>query len=175
MPSVRAWVIGLALLLAVLPVLGGCQPKQSPDEASIQRTIERYNQLLTEGYRSLNMNPMQEVATSLQAQDEYIHMSSLAEGGVRLDPALKSMTFQRVSIESTSATAETREVWDYRNYSRANGELVSEQKGLVYVLAWDLARQPDGKWLVSDVRAISSTSTSEPTVYSTVTPTPPAK
>ena len=139
----------------------------------IRSTIQRYNQLLIEGYRSMNMNPMAEVAAQLQAEDEYIHMSSLAEGGIRLDSELKKIEFVRVSIEATSALAETRETWDYRQISRSTGKPVLVQKGLIYELAWDLQKQPDGKWLVSDVRAIGTTQTSEPTVLGTITPVPP--
>ena len=70
------------------------------------------------------------------------------------------------------AHAETRETWDYRHYSRKTGALVLEQKGLVYDLAWDLSKQGNGGWLVTDVRAISATATVEPNVVGTITPTP---
>ena len=168
------WVA--ALLMLVLVFVSGCTPapQMSSDERTIRTTIQRYNDLLIEGYRSLDMNPMQEVAAKLQAEDEYIHMSSLAEGGIRLDSELKKLEFVRVSVEATSAQAETRETWDYRQYSRTTGKLVLEQKGLVYDLAWDFIREPTGKWLVSDVRAISATTTVEPTTPGTITPVPPA-
>jgi hypothetical protein len=141
--------------------------------AEIESTIRRYNELLTEGYQSLDMTGMREVASQLQAEDEYIHMSSLAEGGVRLDPELKQFELLTVSVGTTSATAETRELWDYRHYSRETGDLVLEQKGLEYHLAWDLSREPDGRWLVTDVRAISSTATVEPSAPGAVTPMMP--
>lgn len=171
----RILQVGISLLLT-LTVAAGCTPaaELSPDEQAIRATIQRYNQLLTEGYRSLNMNPMQEVADKLQAESEYIHMSSLAEGGIRLDPELKELRFVSVSVEATSAQVETKETWDYRHYSRTTGRLVLEQKGLVYDLAWDLSRKPGGKWLVSDVRAIGATTAVEPTVFGTTTPTPPS-
>lgn len=169
-------LIPIAVLIA-LALLAGCTstPRMSDDEKAIRATLERYNQLLTEGYRALDMNQMREVATQLQSENEYIHMSSLAEGGVRLDPTLVEFDVIKVSIEATSATAETKETWDYRHYARANGELVLEEKGLVYHLAWDLEKQPAGNWLVSDVRAISATSTTEPAQMGTITPTPPKK
>lgn len=149
------WVLMVAMSLSLF----GCAaaPKLSPDELAVRTTIERYNTLLIQGHKSLDMNPMQEVATKLQAEDEYIYMSSLAEGGVRLDAQLKDQQFLRVSVESTSAQAETLETWDYRHYARDSGKLVREQKDLVYRLAWDLERQSDGRWLVSDVRAIDTT------------------
>lgn len=167
----------LIAILLVLALVTGCSagPRISDDEKAIRTTLGRYNELLTQGYRALDMNQMREVATPAQAESEYIHMSSLAEGGVRLDPTLKRLDFLSVSIEATSATAETQETWDYRHYSRTSGELVLEETGLVYHLAWDLEKQPTGQWLVSDVRAISTTSTTEPAQLGTTTPTPPKK
>ena len=161
LPLVRV-SLTLALALGLSLSVLGCspQPKMSADELSIRQTIERYNELLVQGYRALDMNPMQEAATKLQSEDEYIYMSSLAEGGIRLDAVLKSQEFLRVSIETTSAQAETRETWDYKHYARDSGRLVREQKDLVYHLAWDLEKQPDGRWLVSDVRAIETTAPS---------------
>lgn len=171
----RPW--RLLLLASLLLMLGGCAsaPGTAGDQSAVKATIVRYNELLSDGYRALNMNPIQEVATSLQAQDEYIHMSSLAEGGVRLDPQLVEIEFVRVSVEATTAEAETRETWDYRHYARADGQLVLEQKGLVYHLAWDLEKQSDGRWLVADVRAISATPTVEPSVTGTITPMMPGQ
>jgi hypothetical protein len=159
-------VVGLSLWRQAAVVPG------NDDRADVERAVRRYNQALTEGYRALNMNGMREVATQLQSEDEYIHMSSLAEGGVRLDPELRDFEFLAASVESTSGTAETCETWDYRHYSTVTGELTMEQKGLEYHLAWDLERQSDGSWLVSDVRAISSTATVPPTQYATGTPPP---
>jgi hypothetical protein len=161
----------LALALALALLVGGCTP-MSADEQAIRATITRYNTLLADGYRALNMSAMREVADQVQAETEYIHMSSLAEGGIRLDSQLKKMEFLRVSVEATSAQAETRETWDYRQYSRATGALVLEQKGLVYHLAWDLSKRADDRWLVTDVRAISATATVEPSVLGTITPMP---
>jgi hypothetical protein len=152
---------GRLLAWLLLPLaLSACSPEArlSAEERAVRTTIDRYDSLLAEGYRSMNMNAMREVASRLQAETEYIHMSSLAEGGIRLDPELRRLEFVRVSLEATSAQAETRETWDYRHYSRATGALVLEQKGLVYV---------------TDVRAISTTATVEPTVLGTITPVLP--
>lgn len=162
-------MLALVLCVVMLVAAPGCdrKPQMSPDELAIRATIERYNELLVQGYRALDMNPMQEVATKLQAEDEYIFMSSLAEGGVRLDATLKNQEFLRVSVETTTAQAETRETWDYKHYARESGKLVREQKNMIYHLAWDLERQPDGRWLVSDVRAIDATATTPPTIENT--------
>jgi len=160
----------------VLAMLGcASAPKYSADETAIRELIPRYNDMIVQGYRALNMNGMSRVATKLQSEDEYIYMSSLAEGGVRLDAELKEFEILRVSVEATTAQAETRETWDYRHYDRETGALRTEETGLVYHLAWDFEKQPSGQWLVSDLRAISTTSTTEPAQLGTVTPSPSKK
>jgi hypothetical protein len=172
--SSRFVLAAMSALVVLVAWIAGCVPSGVPaGEEQVRATITRYDELLAAGYRSLDMNQMRQVASQLQAESEYIHMSALAEGGVRLDPQLRKLEFLRVSVETTSAQAETREVWDYRHYSRATGALVLEQKGLVYHLAWSLSRETSGTWLVTDVRAISATTTVPPTVLGTVTPTPP--
>jgi hypothetical protein len=150
------------LLVAALFAAGCASPSASPEEALIRATVERYDALLAQGYRSMDMSPMSQVATRLQAETEYIHMSSLAEGGVRLLPELKKMEFVQVSIESTTALAVTLETWDYTHVHPTTGEVIREQTGLVYRLAWDLVKETDGRWLVSDVRSIDVTTTGPP-------------
>jgi hypothetical protein len=168
----KAVTTSTAIVLSVSLVVGCASIGSFREQRTVRQVIERYNRLLADGYRNFNMTPMRSVATSLQAEDEYIHMSSLAEGGVRLDSDLRVLEFVRVSVETTTARAETRETWDYRQYSRADGSLVLTQEGQFYHLAWDLIRQPDGRWLVSDVRAISATATAAPSRAGTITPVP---
>jgi hypothetical protein len=157
------------LALAVLATLSlaACAPAQDPEVTLVRSTIERYNTLLAQGYRTTNMTDMYEVATQLQAETEYIHMSSLGEGGVRLLPELKRLEFVRVGVDPTRAAAETLETWDYTHVSIQDGATLMIQRGMVYRLAWDLEKQADGRWLVSDVRAIGATSAVEPSSIAT--------
>jgi hypothetical protein len=160
-------------VLAAALIFSGCLASPGLSDADkVRETIRRYDSLLAEGYRTANMTRMREVAEELQAQDEYIHMSSLGEGGVRLLPELKDLQFVKVSVEGTRAIAETRETWDYRHESLVTKKIVLVQEGLVYDLAWDLVKHPDGSWFVSDVRAISATSTVGPERIATPTPLP---
>jgi hypothetical protein len=150
-------IAALAGILVFVALSGCASAGPSPDEALVRATIQRYDTLLAQGYRSMNMNGIREVATQLQAESEYIHMASLGEGGVRLLPDLRSLEFVKVSVEGTAALVETLETWDYTHVNPTTGAVIQEQKGLVYRLAWDLNKEADGRWLVSDVRAIEST------------------
>ena len=170
----RSWLtIGALLGLSCLLLLGllGCsKPAATSREDEVEAVVTRYDRLLAEGYRTMDMGRLREVAEELQAEDEYVHMSALGEGGVRLLPVLKERKFVKVSVEATSATVETREVWDYTHEARTTRKVLLVQKGMVYDMAWDLALHPDGRWYVVDVRALSTTSTAPAQQIATPTP-----
>lgn len=161
--------------MLALVIVSGCDrgvDSKTADVRAIKSTIRSYNSLLASGYRTMDMSKLRQAAGELQAEDEYIHMASLGEGGMRLDPELLKLEFLRVSIEGTSAVVETRETWHNRQYSVATGKLVKDEEGLQYHLAWNLSKLIEGRWLVEEIRAVSVTSTVEPTVYGTITPLP---
>lgn len=166
--AVRTAAVAIALVAAALV---GCSAAPAPSaKERVTGTIIRYDRLLAEGYRSMDMSRIRQVANELQSEDEYIHMSSLGEGGVRLLPYLKHFEFLSVNVDGSAAHAQTRETWDFRHESVATHKVVLVQKDLIYDVAWDLARQPDGRWLVTDARVPYSTSTVEPSRLGTATP-----
>lgn len=159
--------IVVALALCAL-LAAGCAPPPEPSAEDLVRgTVLRYNRLLAEGYRTMDMDRLRQVAGELQAEDEYIHMSSLAEGGVRLLSYLRHFEFLRVNVEGSSARVETRETWDFLHEGRESRAIVLEQRDLIYEVAWDLVAAPDGRWYVTDVRVTSSTSTVPPSLPAT--------
>lgn len=160
---VRVWA-GIACTITIALALGACEasPKAPAESTIVESTVVRYNRLLAEGYRAMDMTRMRDVADELQAEDEYIHMAAMGEGGVRLLPILKELEFLEMSIEDTAAYVETRERWDYSHEDRRTREVVLIQRDLIYELAWDLAKGEDGRWLVTDVRAVEATTTVPP-------------
>jgi hypothetical protein len=166
--SSRLLVAVVVILAAVVTV--GCSAEVTPSAVErVRNTVVRYNRLLAEGYRSMDMGRLRQVADELQSEDEYIHMSSLGEGGVRLLPYLKHFEFLNVSVESTSARVQTRETWDFVHEGTATHEVVLVQNEMTYDLAWDLAARADGRWYVTDVRVMSASSTVEPSRTGTPT------
>jgi hypothetical protein len=159
---IQVAALPVALLAAALSVLGCTRPAGSAEASLVRGTVERYNTLLAQGYRSMDMGPIAEVATQVQAETEYIHMSSLAEGGVRLLPELRDLKFVEVSVEQTTALVTTLETWDYTHVDPASGAVIRSTTGLTYRLAWDLIKGTDGRWVVSDVRAIEASTTGPP-------------
>ena len=57
------------------------------------KLIVRYNQLLSEGYKTINMTKLQEVATQELAEKAYYHMAAIGEGQSRMVSELKKINF----------------------------------------------------------------------------------
>lgn len=144
-------IIRLFLLCLALT---GCHT-HAGDSRDVKATILRYNQLLSDCYRNLNMNPMQEVATPEHATKLYSHMAALGEGGVRMDSHLKGMDFVEVSFPSPGeAVVRTRELWDFAHYGIEKGEKQYEEKAFPYNMTYRL-NKASGYWLVASITAES--------------------
>lgn len=138
----------MALLLLLAACGGG-----SEEARQVKGTVMRYNQLLAEGYRSLNMTPVQEVATAGQAEKAYHHMAALGEMDRRMESELKKIEFVEVKLRGgMSALVRTRETWDFTHRKIKSGEVALEQRDFVYRLTYEMARI-EGHWQVKNVTA----------------------
>lgn len=144
-------LVGLVLATAI--VLGGCTGDQS--EPAVKGAIMRYNQLLSDGYRSLNMNPVQEVATPEQATKLYHHMAALGEGRIRMDSTLKNIQFVKVAFPTNKeATVNTRETWDFTHLDIGTGKKIYEERDFVYEMEYGLKSDGGGHWLIHKVTTL---------------------
>lgn len=140
-------------IIALLVLLSACSG-ESGDSKQVKSTIMRYNQLLAEGYRSLNMTPIQEVATAEQAQKVYHHMAALGEMNRRMESELKKIEFLEVNLKGgASALVRTRETWDFTHRKIKTGEVALDQKNFVYQLTYELGKT-GGHWQVKNVTAM---------------------
>lgn len=143
---------GIALVTAI--VLGGCHNGGGAESTAVKGTIMRYNQLLSDGYRSLNMNPLQEVATPEQATRLYHHMAALGEGKVRMDSTLKNIEFVKVTFPTSGeAAVNTRETWDFAHLDIGTGKKVYEERGFVYEMEY-LLKPAQGRWIIYNVTTL---------------------
>lgn len=151
---------GVLLMLVLLLMVFGCR-KNSANPADsnasetqkLKGTIMLYNQLLSEGYKSLNMNPLQQAATKRQAETLYIHMAALGEGQVRMESTLKNIQFTEVEIQpENKATVKTKEVWDFKHTSIDKKQLVLHEKDFEYLITYELVKEGP-RWLVAKVIA----------------------
>jgi len=124
-----------------------------PREELVKKVIARYNYLLAEGYKNLNMNPLQEVASVLQAEKAYSHMAAIGEGKVRMVSQLKKMNFVHVNFPSDGkAEVQTHEIWDFAYTDIKTGRKNEEVKDFPYDVNYTLEAK-DGRWLITDIVA----------------------
>lgn len=114
----------------------------------------RYNQLLVEGYRTLNMNSLLEVASRERAESAYFHMAALGEAGIRMESAQKKIEFQELKFPKPGeAVVITREVWDFSHKDIASGALKFERKDFVYRNRYEL-RRDGSRWIIHTIRTV---------------------
>lgn len=127
-------------------------PAGSPQETS-QALIRRYNQLLADGYRNLNMTPLQEVVTEDLANKAYYHMAAIGEGRNRMDSRLKSIEFVKTELlRPDRCQVQTREVWDYVYSEIATGKRVDAVNGYIYHVFYTVENKA-GRWVITTIVA----------------------
>jgi hypothetical protein len=138
------------------PVAAGQSPlKSESNEDQVKQVIRRYNELLAEGYRTLNMNRLGEVATSTQAEKAYRHMAAIGEGTARMLSTLKAIDFTNLQDSKVNGyVVTTREVWDFSYTDIKTGAVKSSEKDFPYDVTYTLKH--DGqRWLITDIVASS--------------------
>lgn len=151
-------LIAIAVIIAVFGVMYTRSERSELEDASaddLRATVTRYNELLSWGYANLDMNRLTEVASAEQARQEYYHMAALGEGGVKLMADLESIEFEEISVEATSASVVTREVWSYTQVPADGGAPIARNR-VRYDLRYDLEQQQSGHWLITSVTAFDS-------------------
>jgi len=94
----KKWVVALLVTL----LIAGCGKTKAPkaDPEALKTTVIHYNALLAEGYRTLNMNPLAQVATKERAQKAYYHMAALGEERKKMESDLRNLDFLEARILS---------------------------------------------------------------------------
>lgn len=136
------------LLLAV--ATASCSTIGSGDADAVKGAVKRYTTLLSQGYASMNMTGLTQAAEEPQVAKVYFHMAALGEGRLRMMSELKDISFSDVRFAAaTSASVNTREVWDFRHVNIDTGKVERDEKGFVYRMKYHLAKK-NGAWLVRD-------------------------
>lgn len=140
------------LFLKFLPIflclifLLGC----SRENDRIKDAVMKYDTLLAEGYRNLNMNPLVQAATEKRALKAYYHMAALGEARIKMDAKLKKIAFSNVKlISGDKAEAITDEIWDYIYLNLDSGKPLFDNT-VTYRLKYILEKK-SGNWLVADI------------------------
>jgi hypothetical protein len=160
--------IPVLVLLVVLAVTAGCNesapkkgaqvgvPKPSTSTAPSDQAhnmVLRYNQLLSEGYKTINMTKLQEVATQELAEKAYYHMSAIGEGKSRMVSELKKIDFVETDCSQPSkCRVVTREKWNFAYADIQTGTRSNEVKDYLYDVRYALENR-QGRWTITEISA----------------------
>jgi hypothetical protein len=137
--------------------IGQTMPAQPnlPREELVKKIVERYTYLVAEGYKNLDMNPLQEVATNAEAEKAYIHMAAIGEGTSRLISQMKKISYEFVQFPTEStAVVRTKEIWDFSHTDIKSGKKTGEILDFPYDVTYTLEKK-EGRWLITDIVASS--------------------
>ena len=144
----------LSLALLIFFGVYGCRISPDTNAQAVKDTVLRYNQLLAEAYATMNMNPLQEVATADQAAKEYRHMAALGEAKIRMESTLKSIEFTGITFPGRDeASAMTRETWDYTHIDTRTRVPVNVQTNVSYTLKYALKKE-NARWHVVSIETV---------------------
>lgn len=133
-------------------------PSHSPSTTSIvaeeaHTLINRYNLLLSEGYKTTNMTKLQEVATAELAEKAYYHMAAIGEGKSRMVSELKKLDFIETDCTAPKkCRIVTKEKWDFAYADIITGARSNEVKNYIYDVQYVLEHR-QGRWLIVEISA----------------------
>jgi len=128
-------------------------PASAPAAEESHRLIVRYNQLLSEGYKTTNMTKLQEVTTPELAEKAYYHMAAIGEGKSRMVSELKQLDFIETDCAKPSkCRVVTKERWDFGYADILTGNRSSEVKDYIYDVQY-LLENRQGRWMITEITA----------------------
>ena len=137
---------------AVEPARPQTSAVSSASEVS-HNLIVRYNQLLSEGYKTTNMTQLQEVATTELAEKAYYHMAAIQEGNSRMVSELKKISFVDTDCSvPAKCRVVTKELWDFGYADILTGKRSNEVKDYTYDVQY-LLENRQGRWIITDISA----------------------
>jgi len=155
-------------ILFLSAILSGCKDTTQPkgvEPSSAQTSavssaseeshslIVRYNQLLSEGYKTTNMTKLQEVTTPELAEKAYYHMAAIGEGKSRMVSELKKINFVETDCSKlSSCNVVTREWWDFGYADVLTGKRSNEVKDYIYDVRYQLENR-QGRWIITEISA----------------------
>jgi len=156
------------ILLILIIAFAGCKDasttskpvESAPAKASFSAPSEqahnlivRYNQLLSEGYKTTNMTKLQEVTTPELAEKAYYHMAAIGEGKSRMVSELKKIDFLETDFSRPlQCRVVTREWWDFGYADILTGKRFNEVKDYIYDVQY-LLENRQGRWLITEISA----------------------
>jgi hypothetical protein len=127
------------------------QDKTAEDEAAVQRTVERYYELIVPSAKS--WNALQERRALYGAgcspcEGGAAAAQSILEDGLELKGAHLGYSINRISVRGRTATAIAKVSMTASRLVTPDGQTVSRLPASQFVDRWLLRRQPSGQWLI---------------------------
>ena len=145
--------ISLLSIFLLLTTAVGAQQQTPPIDSrqpAVEAAVTWYDVLLADGYRSLNMRALNQVATSQISNKAYFHMAALGEAGIKMDSKLQKITFNPLKeIAPNTVEIQAKEDWEYTYWEIKTGKRLFDNS-VHYRLTYTLKRV-NKKWLVTDI------------------------
>lgn len=146
--------------LVAVAALAGCT-SNSREQEQVKATVMRYNQLLAEGYKNLNMGALPEVAEPPQVSKVYTHMAALGESRLRMVSQVRDVRFSDFRFANAStAQVKTSEVWDFQHINLDTQKVELDEKGYVYTIDYRLVLR-NGAWKVRTAESQADSTVSD--------------
>ena len=144
-----AILCGLALSGA-----GGCSRDGDAERRQFGELIRSYDDLLSQGYRDMNMAPAGKVVTAEHAARLDHRLAGLKRMNRRMESRLREVAVLDIDRRRDgTAFVTTREKWDIRQLDLPTREVVRDYHGFGYELRYEIVRQ-NNRWLVNAVTVL---------------------
>ncbi len=137
-------------------LMTGCENTTPKPEvrSEVEGAVETYLQALTRAYSSLNVEPIENLASEAEVQDVRKLLRGLAASGDRVEARLRSVDFKSVDVfREVNATVTTTEVWDVTRFDAFTGREKGRNTDSIQDSIIQL-RLIDGRWMITARRVI---------------------
>lgn len=124
------------------------------EESKIRAVVEEYNDLLPAAYMRAQPDLLANVTSDAEQNRVLMYVLYLRKEGEIIESRLKSLDFVEVRVTEggTRATAQTREVWDYRMLDSETGAPKGGFREIAYESTYELTKEDQG-WIVDSLDA----------------------
>ncbi|MBI5527436.1 MAG: hypothetical protein HY897_13970 [Deltaproteobacteria bacterium] len=121
---------------------------ESVSDYEVTVGVKRYNEALATAYARESAEPLAGAATAAEMQRVDDIVNFLGQGGMTMDARQESFDAQKVSVSADGrATLNSDEVWWYRHWNPATGEVKQAPRRVRYQMHYTLVKDA-GRWLV---------------------------
>ncbi len=124
------------------------------EQGKIRAVVEEYNDLLPAAYSRAQPDLLANVASDAEQNRVLMYVLYLRKEGEAIESRLRSLEFVEVRVTEggAKATAQTREIWDYRMLDSETGASKGGFREIAYESTYELTKGDQG-WIVESLDA----------------------